>query len=95
MFAQHKVEHVPLGVGLWQGSSLSHILFVIFMDRISSCCLGEESVRFSDLRIASLLFAEDVKWSGRESAPPCLRHYMEWEVDRWSGAASAGMQALY
>jgi len=33
---------------------------VIFTDRISMCSQGEESVRFGDLRIASLLFADDV-----------------------------------
>jgi len=36
------------------------LLFVIFTDRISRCSQGEESVRFGDLRIASLLFADDV-----------------------------------
>jgi len=30
------------------------------MDRMSRCSRGEESVRFGDLRIASLLFADDV-----------------------------------
>ena len=33
---------------------------MIFMDRISRRSRGEESVRFGDLRIASLLFADDV-----------------------------------
>jgi len=39
---------------------MSPILFLIFMDRISRRSRGEESVRFGDVRIASLLFAEDV-----------------------------------
>ena len=33
---------------------------VIFMDRISRRSRGEESVQFGDLRIASLLFADNV-----------------------------------
>ncbi len=49
-----------MGVGLHQGCPLSPVLFVIFMDRISRRSRGEESVRFGDLRIASLLFADDV-----------------------------------
>ncbi len=49
-----------MGVGLHQGCPLSLILFVIFMDRISSRSRGEESVLYGDLRIASLLFADDV-----------------------------------
>ena len=49
-----------VGVGLCQGCPLSPILFVIFMDRISRHSRGEESVRFRDLRIASLLFADDM-----------------------------------
>jgi len=54
--------------------SLVTILFVIFMDRISRCSRSEESVRFGDLRIASLLFADDVVlWatSDRDLAAEC------------------------
>jgi len=40
--------------------SLVTILFVNFMDRISRRSRGEESVLFGELRIASLLFADDV-----------------------------------
>jgi len=43
-----------------QGFPLSSILFVIFKDRMSRCSRGEASVRFGDLRIASLLFADNV-----------------------------------
>jgi len=39
---------------------LSPNLFIIFMDRISRCSRGVEGVRFGDLSIASLLFADDV-----------------------------------
>ncbi|TWW74365.1 R2 Retrovirus-related Pol polyprotein from type I retrotransposable element [Takifugu flavidus] len=39
---------------------LSPILFIIFMDRISRCSHGVEGIRFGDLRIGSLLFADDV-----------------------------------
>ena len=55
-----KSSTFSVGVGLRQGCPLSPILFVIFMDRISRRSRGEESVRFGDLRIASLLFADDV-----------------------------------
>lgn len=50
----------PVGVGLRQGCALSPILFVIFMDRISRRSRGGEGLQFGDLRIASLLFADDV-----------------------------------
>ena len=49
-----------MGFRLHKGCPLSLFLFVIFMDRISRRCQGEESVRFGDLKIASLLFADDV-----------------------------------
>ena len=35
-------------------------MFIIFMDRVSRCSQGVEGVRFGDLRIGSLLFADDV-----------------------------------
>ncbi|TWW71552.1 R2DM Retrovirus-related Pol polyprotein from type II retrotransposable element [Takifugu flavidus] len=47
-------------VSLRQGCPLSLILFVTFMDRISTCSHGVEGVRFGKLRIGSLLFADDV-----------------------------------
>ena len=50
----------PVRVGLRQGCPLSPILFMNFMDRISRCSQGIEGVRFGDLRIGSLLFADDV-----------------------------------
>ena len=48
--------------GCWvpQGLSLVTIAFVIFMDRISRRSRGQETVRFGDLTIASLLLADDV-----------------------------------
>jgi len=49
-----------VGVELCQGCPLSQILFVIFMNRISRCSRVEESVRFGDLSIASLLFVDDL-----------------------------------
>ena len=36
------------------------ILFVIFMDRVSRHSHGEEGVWFGNLRVASLLFEDDV-----------------------------------
>ena len=41
-------------------STLSPILFVIYMDRISRRSCGVEGLQVSDLKIASLLFADDV-----------------------------------
>jgi len=52
-----KSSKFSAGVGLHQGCPFSQILFVIFMDRMSRRGRGEESVRFGDLRMASLLFA--------------------------------------
>ncbi|TWW68222.1 hypothetical protein D4764_19G0000200 [Takifugu flavidus] len=42
------------------GCPLSPILFIIFMDTISRCSHGVEGIQFGDLRIGSLLFADDV-----------------------------------
>ncbi|KAL7832830.1 hypothetical protein SRHO_G00298480 [Serrasalmus rhombeus] len=55
--------------GLRQGCPLSQILFIIFMDRIYRRSQGMEGVRYGDLRVTSLLFADDVVLlgtSGRE-----------------------------
>jgi len=49
-----------VSVGFRQGCPLSLILFVIFMDKISRRSRCEESAWFGDLKIASLLFADDV-----------------------------------
>ena len=58
--AGNKSDLFPVRVGLRQGCPLSPILFIIFMDRISRHSQGIEGVRFGDLRIGSLLFADDV-----------------------------------
>ncbi|TWW81820.1 R2 Retrovirus-related Pol polyprotein from type I retrotransposable element [Takifugu flavidus] len=58
--AGSKSNSFPVRVGLCQGCPLSLILFIIFMDRISRCSHGVEGIRFGDLRIGSLLFADDV-----------------------------------
>nr|XP_049580441.1 charged multivesicular body protein 1a isoform X3 [Syngnathus scovelli] len=55
-----KSDSFPVRVGLRQGCPLSPNLFIIFMDRISRRSRGVEGVRFGDLSIASLLFADDV-----------------------------------
>ena len=48
--ASNKSDLFPVSVG--------PILFIIFMDRISRCSQGVEGVQFGDLRIGSLLFAD-------------------------------------
>ena len=56
-----KSDLFQVGVGLCQGCALSPILFVIYMDRISRCGHGVEGgLQVSDLKITSLLFADDV-----------------------------------
>ena len=47
-------------VELHQGCPSSPILFVVFMDRIWRCSRGAEGVWFGNLRVTSLLFADDV-----------------------------------
>ncbi len=71
-----KSSTFSVGVGLRQGCPLSPILFVIFMDRISRRSRGEESVRFGDLRIASLLFADDVVLLASSHCD--LQHALGW-----------------
>jgi len=58
--AGSKSNLFPVRVGLRQGCPLSPILFITYMDRISRRSQGVEGVRFGDLRIGSLLFADDV-----------------------------------
>ena len=58
--AGNKSDLFPVRVELRQGCPLSPILFIIFMDRISRHRQVVEGVRFGDLRIGSLLFADDV-----------------------------------
>ena len=55
-----KSDLFQVGVGLRQGCALSPILFVIYMDRISRRSRGVEGLQVGDLKIASLLFADDV-----------------------------------
>ena len=58
--AGRKLDLFPVRVRPRQGSPLSSILFITFIDRISRDSQGVERVRFDDLRIGSLLFADDV-----------------------------------
>uniref|UniRef100_A0A669C5T3 Reverse transcriptase domain-containing protein n=1 Tax=Oreochromis niloticus TaxID=8128 RepID=A0A669C5T3_ORENI len=58
--AGNKSNSFPVGDGLRQGSPLSPILFIIFMDRISRHSQVVEGLHFGGLRISSLLFTDDV-----------------------------------
>ncbi|KAK3517264.1 hypothetical protein QTP70_001756 [Hemibagrus guttatus] len=58
--ASCKSDLFPVHVGLRQGCSLSPVLFIVFMDRISRCSQGLEGVRFGDYRISLLISADDV-----------------------------------
>ena len=58
--AASKSDPFPVGVGLHQGRPLSVVLFKLLMDKISRCSEAAEGVGFGDLRIPSLLFADDV-----------------------------------
>ena len=49
-----------MGVGLRQGCALSPILFVVYKDRFSRLSHGVEGLQVGDMKIASLLFADDV-----------------------------------
>lgn len=53
-------ESFPVGTGLHQGYPLSPILFITFTNRISRRSQGVEGVQISGLKIASLLFADEV-----------------------------------
>lgn len=55
-----KPDQVLARVGLLRGHPFSPVLFITVRDRISSCSYGVEGVRFGDLRIRSLLYADDV-----------------------------------
>ncbi|TWW62708.1 hypothetical protein D4764_04G0013550 [Takifugu flavidus] len=58
--AGYKTDSFPVRVGLRQGCSLSPVLFITFMDRISRRSRGVEGVEFGGRKILSLLFADDV-----------------------------------
>ena len=82
-----KSDSFPMGVALRQGYSLSPILFVIFMDRISRRSRGGEGLQFGGLRIASLLFADDVVLM---APSPCDLHH---SLDRFATECkAAGMR---
>uniref|UniRef100_A0A674NTV4 Reverse transcriptase domain-containing protein n=1 Tax=Takifugu rubripes TaxID=31033 RepID=A0A674NTV4_TAKRU len=85
--AGSKSNSFPVRVGLRQGCPLSPILFIIFMDRISRCSHGVEGIRFGDLRIASLLFADDVVLLASSARD------LQLSLDRFAAACeAAGMR---
>ncbi|TWW73592.1 R2DM Retrovirus-related Pol polyprotein from type II retrotransposable element [Takifugu flavidus] len=85
--AGSKSNLFPVRVGLRQGCPLSPILFIIFMDRISRCSHGVEGIRFGDLRIASLLFADDVVLLASSARD------LQLSLDRFAAACeAAGMR---
>ncbi|TWW73495.1 R2 Retrovirus-related Pol polyprotein from type I retrotransposable element [Takifugu flavidus] len=85
--AGSKSNSFPVGVGLRQGCPLSPILFITFMDRIFRCSHGVEGVRFGDLRIGSLLFADDVVLLASSACD------LQRSLDRFAAACeAAGMK---
>lgn len=58
--AGSELDSFPEGVGLCHGCPLAPVLVIVCMDKISSHSQGEGGVQFGDLRIPSLLFADDV-----------------------------------
>ncbi|TWW63897.1 Arf-GAP with GTPase, ANK repeat and PH domain-containing protein 1 [Takifugu flavidus] len=85
--AGSKSNSFPVRVGLCQGCPLSPIPFVTFMDRISRCSRGVEGVRFGDLRIGSLLFADDVVLLASSARD------LQLSLDRFAAACeAAGMK---
>ena len=82
-----KSESFPVGVGLRQGCALSPILFVIFMDRISRRSQGGVGVRLGELRVESLLFADDLVLMA-----PSVRD-LQLSLDRFAAeCTAAGMK---
>ena len=76
-----------MGVGLRQGCALSPILFVIFMDRISRRSQGGVGVRLGELRVESLLFADDLVLMA-----PSVRD-LQLSLDRFAAeCTAAGMK---
>ena len=81
--AGNKSDLFPVRVGLRQSCPLSPILFIIFMDRISRRSQGVEGVRFGDLRIGSLLFADDVVLSASSDRD------LQLSLDRFAAESKA------
>lgn len=55
-----RAEFAFLALSQALSSWVSDVLFMMFMDEISRCRGGLESVRLSDITAAPLLFADDV-----------------------------------
>ena len=60
LITRSKSDPFPVRVGPRQGCPFSPALFIIFMDRITRRSQVAEGVKFSGLRILSLLFSEDI-----------------------------------
>ena len=77
----------PVHVGLWQGCSLSPVLFIIFMDRMYRRSHGLEGIWFGSRWISSLLFADDVvllgpsSWDIQHGNIKVAGNNVEWLVD--------------
>lgn len=55
-----RAEFAFLALSQALSSWVSDVLFMMFMDGLSRCQKGLESVSFSDITVASLLFADDI-----------------------------------
>ena len=82
--AGSKSDPFPVSVGLPQGCPLSQVLFIIFMDRISRHSHVVEGIRFGDLRIPSLLFADDVVLLASSSSD------LQFSLGRFLGRVRSG-----
>lgn len=56
----NKSDYFQVQVGLRQGCVLSPLLFMVFMDKISRTSANPAGVKIGDVKVDSLLFADDV-----------------------------------
>lgn len=83
----HKSAWFWVRVGLRQGCVLSPLLFIIFMDRISRRSTTQDCIKVGDVKVESLLFADDIARLASTAAG------LQQAMDRFAAECSAsGMQ---